>query len=170
MVREYSSLSHCGVGHAFEKEETRHPIGKKSQRVIHCTKCNSATVVIRSRPYGPGRRKKERFYNFGGRDNDWVCKYATPEEIKAAKERMGSDSTEVSVNLSPSEAPLKLSEDQLAIKPDSVNEFEKVLYEEIKILKKEAAGHDQFTKTTLQEFEILRSTLKTSESFIALNT
>ncbi|CAD7940527.1 unnamed protein product [Amoebophrya sp. A120] len=85
-VREYPTLTLCGVGHCFDKEETTWDhVSNKSQRVAVCTKCKRATVVIKSRVLGQGRKKKERYYCFGGRENDWVCKWATPEELEKAK-------------------------------------------------------------------------------------
>ncbi|CAD7929132.1 unnamed protein product [Amoebophrya sp. A25] len=85
-VREYPTLALCGVGHSFDKETTQWDhVANKSQRVMTCSKCKRATVVIKSRIFGQGRKKKERYYCFGGRDNDWVCNFATKEDKEKAK-------------------------------------------------------------------------------------
>jgi len=89
-VREYPTLADCGVGHRFDKEETTwDPVQNKSQRTMECQQCKAASVVIKSRAFGQGRKKKERYYVFGGLNNPWVCKYATEEEIWEAAERQG---------------------------------------------------------------------------------
>lgn len=85
-MREYPTLEVCGIGHTWGPEETNwDPVANKSQRVTNCITCKNATAVIKSRAHGQGRKKKERFYQFGGRDNEWVCKHASAEAIAAAQ-------------------------------------------------------------------------------------
>lgn len=90
-IREYPSIDVCGIGHVWniEKEETVwDPISNKSQRVVKCAnrKCD-AQVIVKSRAFGKGKKKKERFYMFGGPDNPWICADATEAQIKEAEEK-----------------------------------------------------------------------------------
>mmetsp|Transcript_93302 Transcript_93302/g.251833 ORF Transcript_93302/g.251833 Transcript_93302/m.251833 type:complete len:171 (+) Transcript_93302:97-609(+) len=66
-ILQHASLEQCGVGHAFDTEETvQDVVRNKSQRVSRCSKCGSAMVVITSRVTDS---RKVRFYNFGGEDS-----------------------------------------------------------------------------------------------------
>jgi len=85
-ILQHSSLEQCGVGHAFDTEETAWDfVRNKSQRVSRCSKCGSAMVVITSRGSG-SRQSKVRSYNFGGEGSQWVCEHATQFEKDQAEE------------------------------------------------------------------------------------